>query len=147
MLVSPRNGKSHDEKLLELPKMLHARANKLKALSMGKLMMWCWCNEVTFSHRNGQLLYDPSVHPKGNQSWIFIGRTDAKAEAPIRLPPDAKTRLIGKRPWCWQRLKQKKKGMTEDEMVREHHWLNGHEFEQTLRDSEAQGSLMLQAMG
>ena len=45
------------------------------------------------------------VHPKGNQSWIFIGRTDTEAEAPILWPPDAKSRLFGKRPWCWERLR------------------------------------------
>ena len=141
MLVSPRNGKSHDEKLLELSKMLHTRANKLKALSMVRLMMWWCCDEFVFSHRNGQLLYDLSVNPKGNQSWIFTGRTDARAEAPVLLPPDAKTRLIGKRPWCWERLKQKEKGTTEGEMVRQHHQLSGRECEQTPRYTEGQRSL------
>ena len=66
---------------------------------------------------------------KGNQSWIFIGRTDAKAETPILWPPDAKNWLIWKdsvagKDWRW-----KEKGMTEDEMVAWHHWLNGYEFE------------------
>ena len=70
------------------------------------------------------------VHPKGDQSWIFTGRTDAETEAPVLWPPDA-----GK---DWR---QEEKGTTEDEMVGWHHWLNGHEFEQTLGDSERQGSL------
>ena len=58
------------------------------------------------------------VHPKGNQSWIFIGRTDAKAETPILWPPDAKNWLIGKDPDAGRDLRQKEKGMAEDEMVR-----------------------------
>ena len=69
------------------------------------------------------------VYPKGNQSWIFIGRTDAEAETPILSPPNAKSWLTGKDPdarkdWRWE-----KKGMTEDDMVGWHHRLNGHELE------------------
>ena len=79
------------------------------------------------------------VNPKGNQPWIFIGRTDA--EAPILWPPDVTSRLIGKDPDAGKDWGQEKKGVIEDEMVGWHHWLNGHEFEQTLRDSESQGSL------
>ena len=70
------------------------------------------------------------VHPKGDQSWVFIGRSDAEAEAPILWPPDAKFWLIEKDPDAGQDWGQEKKGMTEDEMVGWHHWLNGHEFEQ-----------------
>ena len=69
------------------------------------------------------------VHPKGNQSWVFIGRTDAEAEAPILWPPDAKSWLIRKDPDCWERLKVGGEGATENEMVGQHHWFNGHEFE------------------
>ena len=69
------------------------------------------------------------VHPKGNQSWIFTGRTDAEAEAPILWVPDAKSRLIGKDPDARKDWRQEEKGGTEDEMVGWHHWLNGHEFE------------------
>ena len=90
---------------------------------------------------------DQPVNPKGNQSWIFIGRTDAKAEAPMFWPPDVKNWLIGKDPDAGKDWRQEEKGTTEDEMVRWHHWLNGHEFEQT-------GSLwwtgkpsMMQSMG
>ena len=69
------------------------------------------------------------VHPKGNQPWIFIGRTDPEAESPILWPPDAKNLLIGKDPDAEQHWRQEEKGMTEDEMVGWHHWHNGHEFE------------------
>ena len=82
------------------------------------------------------------VHPKGNQSWIFIGRTDAEAEAPILWPPDVKSRLIRKDADAGKDWRQEEKGATEDEMVGWHHWLNGHEFEQTLGDGEGQGSLV-----
>ena len=68
------------------------------------------------------------VHPKGNQSRIFIGRTDAEAESPILWPPDVNWCHL-KRPWCWERLRQEEKGMTEDEMVGWHHRLSTHEFE------------------
>ena len=66
---------------------------------------------------------------KGNQSWIFLGRTDAEAEATILWPPDVKL-LIGKDPDAGEDWRQEEKGMTEDEMVAWHHQLNGHEFEQ-----------------
>ena len=72
------------------------------------------------------------VHPKGDQSWVFIGRTDAKTETPILWPPDAKSWLIGKDPDAGRDWGQEEKGMTEDEMVGWHHWLNEHEFEQAL---------------
>ena len=69
------------------------------------------------------------VHPKENQSWIFIGRTDAEAEAPILWPPDAKNWLIGKHPDAGKDWRWEEQGMTEDEIVGWHHRLNGHEFE------------------
>ena len=69
------------------------------------------------------------VHPKGDQSWVFIGRTDVEGETPILWPPDAKDWLIGKDPDVGQDWRQEEKGMTEDEMVGWHHWLDGHEFE------------------
>ena len=81
------------------------------------------------------------VHPKGNKSWIFIGRTDAEDETPTLWPPDAKNRLIWKDPYAGKDWRQEEKGMTEDEMVGWHHWLKGHEFEQALGDSEGQGRL------
>ena len=82
------------------------------------------------------------VHPKGNQSWIFIRRTDVEAEPPILWPPDTKSQFIRKDPDAGKDWRQEEKGTTEDEMVRWHHWLNGHEFEQALRDDEGQGSLV-----
>ena len=69
------------------------------------------------------------VHPKGNLCWIFIGRTDAEAETPILWPPHAKSWLIGKDPDAGKDWRQVERGMTEDQMVGCHHWLNGHEFE------------------
>ena len=69
------------------------------------------------------------VHSKGHQSWMFIGRTDAKAETPILWPPDAKTLLIGKHPDDRREWGQEEKGMTEDEMVGWHHRLDGCESE------------------
>ena len=98
--------------------------------------LWCWRRllRVPWAARR-------SVNLKGNQHWIFIGRTDAKAEAPILWLPDAKSRLIVKDPDAGKDWRQEKKQATEDEMVGWHHWLNGHEFEQTPGDSEGQGSL------
>ena len=82
------------------------------------------------------------VNPEGNQPWILTGRTDAEAEAPVLWPPDVKSRLIGKDPDAGKDWGQEEKEATEDEMAGWHHWLNGHEFEQTLGDREGQGSLV-----
>ena len=82
------------------------------------------------------------VNPKGNQPWIFIRRTDAEAEAWILWPPDVKSWLTGKDPDAGRDWKEVEKEAAEDEMVREHHQLNGHEFEQTLEDSKGQKSLV-----
>ena len=68
-------------------------------------------------------------HPKGDQSWVFIGRTDAEAETPILWPPHGKSWLIGEDPDAGRDWGQEEKGMTEDEMAGWHHPLNGHEFE------------------
>ena len=72
------------------------------------------------------------VKPKGGQSWIFIRKTDAEAEAPVLWPPDAKSPLIGKDPDAGKDWRQEKKGMSEDKMVGQHYQLNAHEFEQAL---------------
>ena len=86
------------------------------------------------------IIIDPkSVNPKGNQPWIFVGRTDA--ETPILWSLDAKSHLIGQDPDAEKDWRQEEKGVTEDEMAGWHQKPNGHEFEQTLRDSEGQGSL------
>ena len=81
------------------------------------------------------------VNPKGYQPWIFIGKSDAEAEAPVLWPPDVKSWLTGKDLDAGKDWRHEKKGMTEDEMVGWHHRLNGHEFEQTPGDNERQGSL------
>ena len=99
--------------------------------------LWCWrrllspldCKEIK------------PINPKGNQSWIFTGRTDAEAEAPILWPPYVKDWLTGKDPDAGKDWRQEQKGTTEDEMVGWHHRLNGHEFEQALGVSEGQRSL------
>ena len=81
------------------------------------------------------------VNPIGNQAWIFIGGADAEAEAPILWPLDTKNRLTGKDRDAGKVWGQEEKGTTEDEMVGCHHWLNRHEFEQTVGINEEQGSL------
>ena len=82
------------------------------------------------------------VRLKVNQSWIFIGRTDAEAETPILWPPDAKNWLIGKDPNAGKDWRREEKGTTEDEMVGWHHQFDGHEFEQALGVGDGQGSLV-----
>ena len=81
------------------------------------------------------------VNPKGNQLWMFIGRTDAKAETPIVWPPDAKNWLTGKDPDAGKVWRQEEKGMTEDKMVGWHHRLDGHEFEHAPGVGDGQGDL------
>ena len=82
------------------------------------------------------------VYPKGDQSWVFIGRTDTEAETPMLWPPDAKSWLIGKDPDAGEDWGQEEKGMTEDEMVGWHHQLNGHGFGWTLGVGDGQGGLV-----
>ena len=107
------------------------------------LKNWCFWTvmlEKTFeSPLDGKEI--KSVNPKGNQSWIFIGRTDTEAEAPIHWPPEAKNWLIGKDPDAGKDWRQEEKGMTEDEMIGWHHQLYGHEFEQVPGVGDGQGSL------
>ena len=81
------------------------------------------------------------VHPKGDQSWVFIGRPDIEAETPIFWPPDVKSWRIWKDPNIGKDLRQEEKGMTEDEKVGWHHRLDGREFEQALGGGDWQGSL------
>ena len=81
------------------------------------------------------------VNPKGNQSWIFIRKTDAEAEAPILWPPDVKSWLIGKDHDAGKDWRQEDKETTEDKLVGWHHWLNRHEFKQALGDGEGQANL------
>ena len=97
--------------------------------------LWCW-----------RRLESPSdsqpVHPKGDQSWLFIGRSDAEAETPILWPLDATSWLTGKYPDAVKDWRQKEKATTKDETVRQHYRLNGREYEQTLGDSGGQRSLV-----
>ena len=81
------------------------------------------------------------VNPNGNQSWMFIGRTDAEAEAPILWPSNAKSWLIRKDPDAGKDWRWEEKGMTADEMVGWHHWLNGHGFGWILGVGDGQGGL------
>ena len=98
--------------------------------------LWCWRRLLRVSWTARDI---KPVHPKGNQSWIFIGRTDAEAETPILWPPDAKTWLIGKDPDAGKDWGQEEKGMTEDEMVGWHHRHNGHGFGWTPGVGDGQG--------
>ena len=86
--------------------------------------LWCW-RRLESSLNSKEI---KPVNPKGNQPWIFIGRTNAEAEAPIFWPLDSKNWLIGKDPDPGKDWRQEEKGMTEDNMVGLHHWLNGHEL-------------------
>ena len=106
---------------------------KAESRKIGAFELWCWshldCKEIQ------------PVHPKGDQSWIFIGRTDAEAETPILWPPHVKSWLIWKDPDAGKDWGQEEKGTTEDEMVGWHHWLDGHEFESTPGVGDGQGGL------
>ena len=104
---------------------------------------WCFCTVVLEKTLESPLDCKEikPVHPKGNQSWIFIGRTDVEAETPILWPPDVKSWLIGKDPDARKDWRREEKGTTEDEMVGWHHWLNGCKSEQAPRVRDGQGSL------
>ena len=113
---------------------------KAECWRIDMFQLWCWwrflspldCKEIKL------------VNPKGNQLWIFIGRTDAEAEAPIFGSPDVKSQLIRKKPKYRKDWRQEEKGMTEDEMVGWHHRLNGHGFGWTPGVGNGQGG---QCMG
>ena len=107
------------------------------------LKNWCLWTVVLEKTLESPLNYKEiqPVHPKGDQSWVFIGSTDVEAETPIFWPPDVKSWLIWKDPDVGKDWRQEKKGMTEDEMVRWHHQLNGHEFGWTLGVGDGQGGL------
>ena len=108
------------------------------------LMNWCFWTVVLENTLESPLDCQEikPVSPKGNQSWIFTGRTDAEAETPILRPPEAKNWLLGKDPHAGKDRRQEEKGMTEDEMVGWYHWLDEHEFEQALGAGDRQGSLV-----
>ena len=104
-----------------------------------------WCCQTAVLEKTLESPLDSKefkpVNPKGNKTWILIGRTDAEAVAPILWPPDAKNWLIRKDPDARKDWRLEEKGTTEDETVGWHHQLNGHEFEQAPGDGEGQRSL------
>ena len=138
--------KSYDQPRQHIKKQRHYFANKVPSsqrygFSCGHVWMWkldyresCmlknWCFWTVVLEKSLESPLDCKeiqlVNPKGNQSWIFIGRTDAEAEAPILWPHDLKSRLLRKDPDAGKDWRQEEKGTTEDEMVGWHQWLNGH---------------------
>ena len=104
--------------------------------------LWCWrrCLRVPWTARKSNQ-GSPKGDTKGNQSWIFIGRTDAETETPILWPPDTTNWLIWKDLAAGKDWRQEEKGMTEDEMAGWHHQFNGHELGPSPGDSKRQGSL------
>ena len=107
------------------------------------LQNWCFCIVVLEETLESPLdcnVFQPA-NPKENQSWIFIGRTNAEAETPILWQSDGKNRLVGKDPDAGKDWRQEEKRVTEDEVIGWYHRLHGHDFEQTLGDTEGQGSL------
>ena len=152
--------KSYDQPRQQNKNQRHYFANKGPSsqsygFSSGHIWMWeldykeswtpkNWCFWTVVLEKTLESPLDSKikpVNPKGNQSWIFIGRTVAEAEAPKLWLLDVKSRLVRKNSHAWKDWRQEEKGSTEDEMVGWHHQLNGHEFEQTPGDSEGQGSL------
>ena len=105
------------------------------------LKNWCFWT-VVLEKTLDSPLDCKEIHPKGDRSWVFIGRTDAEAKTPITGSPDAKSWLTGKDPDAGKDWGQEEKGMTEDEMVGWHHLLNGHGFGWTPGIGDGQGGLM-----
>ena len=100
--------------------------------------LWCWRRLLKIPWAARRL---KAVNLKGNQSWIFTGRMDDETEAPILWLPYVTSQLIGEDPDAGKDWGQEEKWAVEDEMFGWHHWVNGHEFEQTLGNSEGRGSL------
>ena len=141
--------KSYDKAIQHVKKQTHYFANKGPSsqrygFSSGQVWMWELDYKESWAPKHWwfwtvmleKTLESPldckeiqPVHPKGNQSWVFIGRTYIEAETPILWPPDVKSWLIWKDPDAGKDWKWEEKGMTEDEMVGWHQWLKGHEFE------------------
>ena len=153
--------KSYDQPRQHIKKQRHSFANKVLfsqsyGFSSSHVWKWeldykeswvpkNWCFWTVMLEKTLESPLDckdiQPVNPKGNQSWIFIGRTDAEAETPILWPPDGKNWLTGKDPDAGKDRRQQK-GTTDDEMVGWHHQPSGHEFEQVLGVGDEQGSLV-----
>ena len=134
--------KAHLVKAMAFPVVMYACESwTIKKAECGRIdafELWCWRRlEHPLDCKEIQL-----VHPKGNQSWVFIGRTDAEAETPTLWPPDAKSWLIWKDPDAGKDWGQEENGMTEGETVGWHHWLNEHGFGWTLAVGDGQGDLV-----
>ena len=119
------------------------RVRELDHKESWALKNWCFCTVVLEKTLGSPLDCKEirAVNPKGNQSWIFIGRTDAEASASILWPSDVKNWLIWKHPDARKDQRWEEKGTTEDEIVGWHHQLDGHEFEQAPWVGDGQGSL------
>ena len=153
--------KSYDQPRQHLKKQRHYFANKGPSsqsygFSSSHVRMWeldykeSWApknwyfwtvvlEKILESHLDSEEIQP--VHPEGNQSWIFIWRTDIEAETPLLWPPNTKNWLIGKDPDAGKDWRWEEQGMTEDEMIGWHHRLNGHEIEKALGVGDGQGSL------
>ena len=119
---------------------MDVRVGLWRRLSTKELMLWTVVLEKTLESPL-DCKEIQQVHPKGDQSWVFIGRTDAEAETPILWPPDAKSWFIRKDPDAERDWGQGEKATTEDEIAGWHHQLNGHEFGWTLGDGDRQEGL------
>ena len=124
---------------------MDVRVELLRKLSAEESMHLNFMLDKTFDSLLDYKDIQPVI-PKGNQSWIFIGRTDAVAETLILGHLMRRTDSF-ERPWFWERLRAGGEGATEDEMIGWHHWLNGHEFEQALGVDDGQGGLAYCSLG
>ena len=122
--------KVHLVKAMVFPVVMYVQMWELDYKESWALKNWCFWIVVLEKSLESPLDCKEiqPVHPKGDQSWVFIGRTDVEAETPILWPPDVKSWFSGKDPDAGKDWRQEKKGTTEDEMVGWHHQLNGHEF-------------------
>ena len=120
---------------------MDVRVGLWRRLSTEELMLLN-CGAGEYSWESLRLQEIQPVHPKRDQSWVFIGRTDVEAETPILWPPDEKSWLIGKDPDAGKDWGQEEKATTEDEIAGWHHWLNGHRFGWTPGIGDGQGGLV-----
>ena len=153
--------KNYDQSRQHIKKQRHYFTNKglsnqSHGFSSGHVWMWeldceeswvqkSWCFWTVMLEKTLESPLDckeiQPVHPKGDQFWVFIGRTDVEAETPNTFATWCEELTHLKRPWCWKRLKAGEEGDDRGWDVGWHHWFNGHKFEQNLGECEAQGSL------